>query len=187
MTIVRNATVFVGDDHAAAVEDATRVYQSGRGDQRRHWRRIAECDCRFAARNAARVSRRSRRGASITCASGFRHLNTKRNLRSSSWYLSPPWITSLRLDDVERSPVGVGETDDLVATGWNVRVSDGDASLAELGDGLAQVSNGKADRQLRARSRGLAGGVEADGQARRLDLGPLVAGRNPNGKPRVCV
>ena len=31
MTIVRNATVFVATDHAAAVADATRVYQSGGG------------------------------------------------------------------------------------------------------------------------------------------------------------
>jgi alkanesulfonate monooxygenase SsuD/methylene tetrahydromethanopterin reductase-like flavin-dependent oxidoreductase (luciferase family) len=31
MTVVRNATIFVGDDHAAAVEDATHVFQSGRG------------------------------------------------------------------------------------------------------------------------------------------------------------
>ncbi len=31
MTIVRNATIFVGTTHDAAVEDATRVYESGRG------------------------------------------------------------------------------------------------------------------------------------------------------------
>lgn len=31
MTIVRNATVFVARDHAAAVADATRVFESGRG------------------------------------------------------------------------------------------------------------------------------------------------------------
>jgi len=31
MTIVRNATVYVAKDHQSAVEDATRVFQSGRG------------------------------------------------------------------------------------------------------------------------------------------------------------